>query len=95
MSMFKVVFGVLILIVFSVIQANAIDQSICYSGANVVIHPNGSLKSCDLKDDFPFGEIKCKSRNRASFYDNGQLETCVLAQPATIGGQACQESGPR
>ena len=94
MSMFKIIFGVLILIVFGVIEANAIDQSICASGANVVLYPNGSLKSCALKESFRSNEITCKSQSLISFYDNGQIETCVLAEPATISGQKCQELKP-
>jgi len=94
MRMFKIIFGVLILIVFGVIEANAIDQSICASGANVVLYPNGSLKSCALKESFRSNEITCKSQSLISFYDNGQIETCVLAEPATISGQKCQELKP-
>jgi hypothetical protein len=94
MSMFKIIFGVLILIVFGVIGANAIDQSICSPGANMVLYPNGSLKTCVLKDSFSSNEIKCKSQNSISFYDNGQLETCVLAESAKVSGQECKESGP-
>jgi hypothetical protein len=30
----------------------AADQSICNSGANVVLHNNGSLKACQLKNDY-------------------------------------------
>ncbi len=93
MNIFKVVFGVLILIMFGVIEANAIDQSICHSGANVVLYPNGSLKSCVLKDSFRVNEIKCNSQSPVSFYDNGRIETCVLAEPAKISGQECRESG--
>jgi hypothetical protein len=93
MSKFKIVFGVLIPIVFGVIEANAIDQSICHAGANVVLHPNGSLRSCVLKDTFRANEIKCNGQSPVSFYDNGRLETCVLAEPAKISGQECKESG--
>jgi hypothetical protein len=93
MSMFKILFGVLILLVFGVIEASAINQTICYPGAKVVLYPNGSLKSCDLKDDFNLDEIKCKSQTSVSFYDNGQIETCVLAQSSTISGQKCKEFG--
>ncbi len=94
MRMFKIIFSILILIVFGVIEANALDQSICSSGVNVVIYPSGSLKSCALKDSFSSTGIKCKSQGQVSFYDNGQLEECVLAEPATIGDQKCKEFGP-
>ena len=91
MSMFKIVFCALILIVFGVIEANAVDQSICASGAKVVLYPNGSLNSCALKEPFRSNEFTCKSQSLISFYDNGQIETCVLAEPATINGQKCEE----
>lgn len=94
MNMFKIIFGVLILIVFSVIEANALDQSICSSGKSVEFYPNGSLKTCILKDSFHSNDITCKSENTVSFYDDGRLDTCVLAEPATIMGQKCKEFGP-
>jgi len=94
MRMFKIIFVVMILTVFGAIEANALDQSICSSGADVVLYPNGSLKSCVLKDSFSSTGIKCKSQGQVSFYDNGQLEECVLAEPATIGDQKCKEFGP-
>jgi antitoxin component YwqK of YwqJK toxin-antitoxin module len=93
MSIFKILFGVLIFIAFGVIEANAIDQSICSPGEKVVLYPNGSLKSCALKDDLRLDEIKCKSQNSISFYNNGQLETCVLAESAKVSGQDCREAG--
>jgi hypothetical protein len=93
MNMCKMIFGVLILIVFGVVEANALDQSICSSGASVELYPNGSLKTCVLKDPFRSNDIECKSKSPVSFYDNGQLDTCVLAVSATIGNQKCKESG--
>lgn len=93
MNMFKIIFGVLILMVFGVIEANAIDQSICSSGEKVALYPNGSLKSCVLKEDFTLGEIKCKGQNPVTFHNNGRLETCVLADSVTISGQKCKEFG--
>ena len=94
MRMVKIIFVVLILIVFGVIEANATDQSICTSGSDVVLYPNGSLKSCILKDTFSSTEIKCKSLHPVIFYDNGQLADCVLAESASIGDQKCKEFGP-
>ncbi|MBI5676372.1 MAG: hypothetical protein HZC48_11205 [Nitrospirae bacterium] len=92
--MFKIIFGVLILIAFGVIEANAIHQSICASGKIEEHYSNGSIKKCVLKDSFSLNDIKCKSQNTISFYDNEQLETCVLAESAKIGGQECKESAP-
>jgi hypothetical protein len=94
MNMFKIIFGVLILIVFGVIEANALDQSICSSGKSVELYANGSLRTCVLKDKFRSNDITCKSESPVSFYDNGKLDTCVLAEPAKIGNQKCKESGP-
>jgi hypothetical protein len=37
----------------------AVDSSICNSGVSVVVHDNGSLKSCDLKDDYDANNIRC------------------------------------
>jgi hypothetical protein len=93
MRMSKLICGALILIVFGVIEAKAIEQSICSSEANEILYPNGSLKSCVLKDTYRSNDIKCKSQSSASFYENGQLDTCVLAETSTISGQKCKEFG--
>jgi hypothetical protein len=93
-SMFKVIFGALVLMIFGVLQANAVDQSICTSGSNVVLYPNGALQSCVLKDSFRLNGAECKQQSPISFYNNGQLETCVLAESATIGRQKCKQLRP-
>jgi hypothetical protein len=93
-GMFKVISGALVLMVFGVLPANAIDQSICTSGSKVVLYPNGSLQSCVLKDSFRSNGAECKQQSPVSFYDNGQLETCVLAEVTTIDGQKCKQSRP-
>jgi len=96
MSLFKIIFGVLmtliVLILFGVIESIAIDQSICSPKANVILYPNGSLKSCIPQDFFGSNEFKCNSEGPASFYDNGRIETCILAEQATLSGQKCNES---
>jgi len=51
----------------------AVDPSICSSGENVALHHNGSLKSCELKDDYEVNNIQCGNRSRVSFYDNALL----------------------
>ena len=94
MRMFKILFGVLILIAFGAIEANAIDKSICASGKTEELYSNGVIKTCVLKDSLSLDEIKCKSQNSISFYDNGQLETCILAESAKVSGQECKESAP-
>ena len=94
MSIFKLAFGVLIVMVSGVIQAYAIDQSICEPGSKVVLHPNGSLMSCVLKADYNANEIICKEKRSISFYADGQLQTCDLAKSAKVSGQDCKEFAP-
>jgi len=69
----------------------AVDPSICNSSVNVVVHENGSLKSCELKDDYDANNIRCRNENRISFYDNGSLESCILSTPTTIGENECAQ----
>jgi hypothetical protein len=46
-----------------------------------------------LKDLYEANGIKCKS-GPISFYDDGKLEECVLAEKATVGNVMCNESSP-
>jgi hypothetical protein len=94
MHLFKVVFGVFIFMLLAVIQAYAIDQSICDAGSNVTLYPNGSLRSCILKDSFRSGGIKCREHRPIRFYNDGRLETCDLVDSTTVSGQKCKEFGP-
>ena len=71
----------------------AADQSICNSGTDVVLHNNGSLKSCQLKDDYDANNIRCKNGGSVSFYNNGKLESCVLYAEATIAKNKCKPDG--
>lgn len=71
----------------------AADQSICQSGANVILHDNGSLKACQLKSDYEANKIRCKNGGSASFYNNGNLESCVLYEPVTIADSKCKQDG--
>jgi len=80
----------LVLVSFNV---SAVDPSVCNSGANVVLHNNGSLKSCELKDDYEANNIRCRNGNRISFYDNGNIESCILSTPTTVGGNECGQFG--
>ena len=70
----------------------AVDPSICNPGVNVALHNNGSLKSCDLKDDYEANNIRC-NKGLASFYDNGALESCRLSKPTTVGENKCDQVG--
>jgi hypothetical protein len=72
----------------------AADQSICHSGANVLLYDNGSLKACQLEKDYDANGIQCKSNNPVGFYSNGNLESCVLSKPATLDMNKCKEDGP-
>ena len=69
----------------------AADQSICNSGSKVVLHNNGSLKACQLKNDYDANNIRCKNNGSVSFYNNGNLESCVLSAPVTIAQNKCKE----
>lgn len=70
----------------------AVDASICNPGVNVALHNNGSLKSCDLKDDYEANNIRC-NKGFATFYDNGALESCSLSKPTTVGENKCDQVG--
>lgn len=71
----------------------AADQTICHPGANVLLYDDGSLKGCQLNNDYDANSIKCKSNGPASFYNNGNLESCVLAAPVTLDTNKCKEDG--
>jgi hypothetical protein len=94
MYLFKVVFGLSILLLLGVIPAYAIDQSICDSGSKVAFYPNGSLRTCVLKDSFRSDGIKCTEHRAIHFYNDGRLETCELAESTTVSGQKCKEFAP-
>ena len=68
-------------------------QSICNPGANVILNDNGSLKSCQLKDDYDANNIRCKNGGSVSFYSNGKLESCVLFAEVTIAKSKCKADG--
>jgi hypothetical protein len=88
---FNILFSLSLALVVVSSNAYAVDPSICNSGVNVVVHENGSLKSCQLKDDYDANSIRCRNENRISFYDNGSLESCILSTPITIGENECGE----
>ncbi len=93
MIVFKVMFSFLLVILLGVVQANAVDQSICNPGSKVVLFPEGSLMSCVLKDFYSASGVRCNEKRPVSFYPNGQLESCDLADQSTIGDQQCQQFG--
>lgn len=71
----------------------AADQSICHSGAKVLLHNNGSLQACQLKSDYDVNSIQCKNNTPISFYSDGSLESCVLTKSTSIGMIQCQQNG--
>lgn len=71
----------------------AADQTICNFEATVVFHKNGSVKACQLKEDFNENGVRCKNEGTITFYSNGSLESCVLSDPAAIGENKCKDSG--
>lgn len=71
----------------------AADQSICHSGTKILLYDNGSLQTCQLKDDYDTNSIQCKGNARITFYNNGNLESCVLARSTSIGMIKCQQDG--
>ena len=93
MNFKNILFFVSLTLVAVSFNVYAADPSMCNSGVNVVLHDNGSLKSCELKDDFEANNIRC-NKGRVSFYDNGNLESCMLSNPATIGENKCDQVGP-
>jgi len=71
----------------------AADESICHSGAKILLYNNGSLQTCQLKDDYDTNSIQCKGNAQINFYNNGNLESCVLARSTSIGMIKCRGNG--
>lgn len=69
------------------------DQSICHSGAKVLLYNDGTLQTCQLKNDYDINSIKCKANAQINFYSNGSLESCVLAQSTSVGMSKCRGNG--
>ena len=84
---FQILLLASVLVSFNVYAAN---QSICNPGTNVVLHDDGSLKSCQLKDNYDLNNITCKNDSTISFYSNGELESCVLYTDVTISNSNCK-----
>ncbi len=89
----KIVLVVITISILVTSYAVAVDQSICNSSATITLHPNGTLKSCMLRDSYEANGIRCKM-GQISFYDDGKLEECVLAEKATVDGVTCNDSSP-
>jgi hypothetical protein len=83
--------GLALLVVLG-FNAYAVDTSVCKSGVNVVLHDNGALRSCELKDDYEANNVRC-NKGSVSFYNNGNLESCMLSRATTIGENRCDPVG--
>ena len=92
-NLFSLSLALALILILVIINVYAADQSICNSGANVVLHDNGLLKSCQLKDDYDANNIRCKSGSSVSFYSNGNLESCVLSAETTVANNKCKADG--
>jgi hypothetical protein len=92
-SLFSLSLALALILLVVIFNVYAADQSICNSGANVVLHNVGSLKSCQLKDDYDANNIRCKNGGSVSFYSDGNLESCVLSAEATIDKNKCKADG--
>jgi len=66
-----------LIFMFVIFNVYAADKSICNSGADVVLYHDGSLKSCQLKDDYDVNNIACKNGGPIRFYSNGKLKSCM------------------
>lgn len=75
-------------------NVSAADQSICDPDANVALYDNGSLESCQLKDNYDVNNITCKNGGAISFYENGKLESCVLNEEVDLSDTKCKPDAP-
>ena len=91
MKTMKILFCLMLVSLWVVSDVCAIDASICTSESNVVLHENGSLKSCQLQDGYEANNIQCSGFGTISFFDNGNLESCMLAASVTVGENNCRE----
>ena len=95
MKIIKTLFfhSLVLTLLFPSLNVYAVDQSICHSGVNVILYNNGSLKSCQLKDDYVANNIRCKNDGPVSFYNNGNLESCLLSMDTTVAENKCKQEG--
>jgi antitoxin component YwqK of YwqJK toxin-antitoxin module len=92
MKFIKTLFFQILVITSVLVSFNvyAAKQSICNPNTNVVLHDDGSLKSCQLKDNYDVNNSTCKNGGPISFYSNGELESCVLYKAVTISNSNCK-----
>ncbi len=94
MRVFRVIFCVMVFMFCAGLHEGAVNQSICSPGYNIVLYPNGSLKSCVLEDYFRASGIECNKQSQISFYEDSQLESCILSRDTSISGQTCRQLTP-
>ena len=72
---FNILFSLTLALLVVSPNAYAVDPSICNFSRKRrgSCKRNGSLKSCEFKDDYDANTIRCRNENRISFYDNGSL----------------------
>lgn len=94
MKITKILFFQSLVLIFLLAGFNvfAADQSICHPGAKILLYDNGSLQTCQLKNDYDVNSIQCKGDAPISFYNNDSLESCVLAKSTSIGMIKCQQN---
>jgi hypothetical protein len=95
MNILKILFfeGLVLIFLAAGFSVFAADQSICHSGAKILLYNNGSLQTCQLKSDYDVNGIQCKSNTAINFYNNDRLESCTLAKSTSIGMVKCQQNG--
>jgi len=95
MRILKILFFQSLVLTFLLAGFNAFaaDQSICHSGTKILLYSDGSLQTCQLKDDYDVNSIQCKRNAPVHFYNNGSLESCVLAKSTSIGMIPCRQNG--
>ncbi|PKN87708.1 MAG: hypothetical protein CVU51_05180 [Deltaproteobacteria bacterium HGW-Deltaproteobacteria-1] len=95
MKIIKILFfqGLVLIFLFTGFSVLAADQSICHPGEKILLYDNGSLQTCQLKNDYDVNSIQCKNNTPINFYNNGSLMSCVLAKSTSIGMIKCQQNG--
>lgn len=83
----------ILLLILWVGTAMGADASICNPGTDIVLYPNGQLKSCILRDFFTINGVVCNHFAIAEFYQTGQLRSCVNRDFFNYDGFVCNELG--
>lgn len=76
-----------------IVSVYAGERSMCVNYDAIVLHHNGSIRSCRLNEKKSINGVTCKSYFLVGFYESGQLEFCTLAEDAKIGDIRCNANG--